>query len=168
MERSSSLQRVSSRGFIPFLLLLLFIPAASGLGVGASPDKIEFGVVCLNEGAIRELYVINTGNEAERVVLKVDGVNLSVDPQSFDLDAKESRAVKVSIDPKETGEYTGSILITARPHGDDSGGLGLGAGVRIPVSFQVKDNTPVMVLAATGLFILVAAVAIVWMRRLKV
>ena len=168
MERSSSLQRVSSRGVIPLLLLFLLIPAASGLGVGASPDKIEFGVVYLNEGAIRELYVINTGDEAERVVLKVEGVNLSVDPKSFDLDAKESRAVKVAIDPKETGVYTGSILITAAPPGDGSGGLGLGAGVRIPVSFQVKNNTPVMVLAATGLFILVAAVALVWMRRSKV
>ncbi|MBA7553610.1 hypothetical protein ES705_46204 [subsurface metagenome] len=76
--------------------------------------------------------------------------------------------VNVSIDSKEIGGYTGSILITARPLEADSGGLGLGAGVRIPVSFQVKDNSYVMVLAVTGFLILVVAVALLWMRRSKV
>lgn len=168
MERYSSLRRVIRRGIIPLVLLFLLIPQASGIGVGASPDRIEFGVVSQRDGAIRELYVINTGDEAERVLLTVEGMDLIVDPQEFDLDAKESRAVSVSIDHAEAGEYDGSILITARPSGDDAGGLGLGAGVRVPVSFVVKGSSYIKTLLAVEGLIAIAAVVLLWMRRSKV
>ncbi len=169
MERSSLLRKVVRKGIIPLFLLFLLIPQASGIGVGASPDKIEFGVVSPKDGAIRELYVINTGDEAERVLLTVEGVNLSVDPQEFDLGAKESKVVNVSIDQKKTGEYNGSILITARSSGDDAGGLGLGAAVRIPVSFVVKDSSYNKILMTVeGSLVAIAAVALLWMRRSKV
>jgi hypothetical protein len=168
MERSFSLQRASHRGIIPLLLLFLLIPQASGIGVGASPDRIDFGVVSPKDGAARELYVINTGDAAERVLLTVEGVNLTVDPLEFDLAAKENRAVTVSVDHAEAGEHEGSILITARPSGDGSGGLGLGAGVRVPVSFVVEDSTSWKVAIVVGLLLLVAAAAVFWRRRTKV
>lgn len=169
MERSSLLRRVVRRGIIPLLLLFLLIPQASGIGVGASPDKIEFGVVSPKDGTIRELYVINTGDEAERVLLTVEGVNLSVVPQEFDLGAKESKVVNVSINQKRTGEYNGSILITARSSGDNAGGLGFGAAVKIPISFVVKDSSNIKILlAAEGSLVAIAAVVLLWMRRPKV
>ncbi|NIA12267.1 MAG: hypothetical protein GWP10_21750 [Nitrospiraceae bacterium] len=167
MERFFSLQRVI-RGIIPLLLLFLLIPQASCIGVGTSPDRIEFGVVSLKEGAVRELYVINTGDAAERVLLTVEGVNLSVDPQEFNLAAKESGTVTVSVDHAEAGEYNGSILITARPSGNSAGGLGLGAGVRVPVSFVVKNDIYGTILVAAGFIIIVATVTLLWMRRTKV
>ncbi|MEA1966399.1 MAG: hypothetical protein U9N05_03850 [Euryarchaeota archaeon] len=169
MERSSLLQRASRRGIIPLLLLFLLIPQASGIGVGASPDRIDFGVVSPKEGAVRELYIINTGDAAECVMLTVEGVNLTVDPLEFDLAAKENRAVTVSVNHAEAGEHEGSILITARPSGDGSGGLGLGAGVRVPVSFVVEDSTSWKVAIVVGLLLLlVAAAAVFWRRRTKV
>ncbi len=169
MERSFSLQRASRRGVIPLLLLFLLIPQASGIGVGASPDRIEFGVVSPKDGAVRGLYVINTGDAAERVMLTVEGVNLTVDPLEFDLAAKEHRAVVVSVDHAETGEHEGSILITARPSGGGAGGLGLGAGVRVPVSFVVEDSTSWKVAIVAGLLLLlVAAAAVFWRRRTNV
>ncbi|MBA1342228.1 MAG: hypothetical protein C5S52_01330 [ANME-2 cluster archaeon] len=168
MERYSSLQRASRRGIIPLLLLFLLIPQASGIGVGASPDRIDFGVVSLKDGAVRELYVINTGDAAERVLLTVEGVNLTVDPLEFDLAAKENRVVVVSVDHAEAGEHEGSILITAHPPGGGAGGLGLGAGVRVPVSFVVEDGSLWKVVVAAGLLLLVAAAAVFWRRRTKV
>ena len=168
MERSSSLQRASRRGVIPLLLLFLLIPQASGIGVGASPDRIDFGVVSLKDGTVRELYVINTGDAAERVLLTVEGVNLTVDPLEFDLAAKENRAVAVSVDPAEAGEHEGSILITARPSGGGAGGLGLGAGVRVPVSFVVEDSSLWKVVVVAGMLLLVAAAAVIRGRRTKV
>ena len=169
MERSFLLQKASRRGVIPLLLLFLLIPQASGIGVGASPDRIEFGVVSLKDGPVRELYVINTGDAAERVMLTVEGVNLTVDPLEFDLAAKENRAVAVSVDHAEAGEHEGSILITARPAGDGSGGLGLGAGVRVPVSFVVEDSSSWKITIVAGLLLLlVAVVAVLWSRRTKV
>ena len=167
MERYSSLQRASRRGLIPLLLLFLLIPQASGIGVGASPDRIDFGVVSLKDGAVRELYVINTGDAAERVLLTVEGVNLTVDPLEFYLAAKESRAVNVSIDREKAGEYTGSILITARPSGDAASGLGLGAGVRVPVTFVVKADIYGKAMVAVGLLAVIAAALLLWMRRTK-
>ena len=127
MERFFSSQRASRRGIIPLLLIFLLIPQASGIGVGASPDRIDFGMLNLKDGAVRELYVINTGDAAERVMLAVDGVDLTVDPMEFDLASKENRAVTVSVDHAEAGEHEGSILITAHPSGDGAGGFGLGA-----------------------------------------
>jgi len=162
------LQRASHRGIIPLLLLFLLIPQASGIGVGASPDRIDFGVVSPKDGVARELYVINTGDAAERVLLTVEGVNLTVDPLEFDLAAKENRAVTVSVDHAEAGEHEGSILIMARPSGGDAGGLGLGAGVRVPVSFVVEDNASWKVAIVAGLLLLVAAAAVFWRRRTKV
>ena len=169
MERFSLLQRARCRGIIPLFLLFLLIPQVSGIGVGASPDKIEFGEVRPKEGAMRELYVVNTDDETERVLLIVEGVDLIVYPQEFDLGVKESRVVNISIDQKKAGEYNGSILIMTRPSGDDPGGLGLGAGVRVPVSFVVKDEIFIKTLQGVGgLLIAIAFVVLLWMRRSKV
>ncbi len=160
------MQRVIREGLIPILLLFLLIPQASGIGLGASPDRIDFGMVNPKEGAVRELYVINTGNEAERVMLTVEGVNLTVDPQEFDLPAKEKRMVKISIDNIDAGEYRGSILIMARPSGGDgASGLGLGAALRVPVSFHVKSEIYRNVMGAIGLSAAIATVVILWVRR---
>ncbi|CAD7776423.1 hypothetical protein FHEFKHOI_01960 [Candidatus Methanoperedenaceae archaeon GB50] len=170
------MQRVIREGLIPILLLFLLIPQASGIGLGASPDRIDFGMVNPKEGAVRELYVINTGNEAERVMLTVEGVNLAVDPQEFDLPAKEKRMVKISIDNIDAGEYRGSILIMARPSGGDgasgrpsggdgASGLGLGAALRVPVSFHVKSEIYRNVMGAIGLSAAIATVVILWVRR---
>ena len=169
MERSSLLHRARRRGIIPLFLLFLLIPQVAGIGVGASPDKIEFGEVGAKEGAMRELYVINTDDESERVMLTLEGVDLIVDPQEFDLSAKESRVVNISINQKKAGEYNGSILIMTRPSGDDRVGLGLGAGVRVPVSFVVKDEIFIKTLpGVVGLLIAIAFVVLLWMRRSKV
>ncbi|MGP8320400.1 MAG: hypothetical protein ACT6FD_06390 [Methanosarcinaceae archaeon] len=166
MEQFFSLPRVRYKGVFSLFLLFLLVPQASGIGVGASPDNIDFGEVEPKEGATLELYVINTGDTAERVSLIVEGVDIIVDSLEFDLDAQESKAVTVSVDQKKGGEYNGSILITARPSDDDSGGLGLGAGVRVPVSFVVKDSNHInILLAAGGLLIVIATVVLSRIRR---
>jgi MYXO-CTERM domain-containing protein len=75
----------------------------------------------------------------------------------------------VSVDHAEAGEHEGSILITARPAGDGAGGLGLGAGVRVPVSFVVEDSSLWKVVVVAGLLLLlVAAAAVIRRRRTKV
>ncbi|PXF62129.1 MAG: hypothetical protein C4B59_00515 [Candidatus Methanogaster sp.] len=169
MERFFSLQRASRKGVIPFLLLFLLIPQASGIGVGASPDRIDFDVVRPEEVAVREMYVINTGDAAEHVMLTVDGIGITADPLEFDLAAKENRVVVVSVDHAEAGEHEGSILITARPSGDGAGGLGLGAGVRVPISFVVEDSISWKVVIVAGLLLLlVTAAAVIRRRRTKV
>ncbi|MBW2637000.1 MAG: hypothetical protein JRC86_05680 [Deltaproteobacteria bacterium] len=168
MERFFSFQRPSRRGLIPLLLFFLLIPQASGIGVGASPDRIDFGAMSLKEGVVRELCVINTGDETGQILLTAEGVDIIMDPQEFGLGARQSRVVNVSIDQKEAGEYNGSILITTCPSGDDCG-LGLGAGVRVPVSFVVKDDIYIKtLLGVEGALITIAVIVLLWMRRSKV
>ncbi len=74
----------------------------------------------------------------------------------------------VSVDHAEAGVHEGSILITARPAGDGAGGLGIGAGVRVPVSFVVEDSSLWKVVVVAGMLLLVAAAAVIRGRRTKV
>jgi hypothetical protein len=151
---------MNHRGIIPLLFLFLLIPSASCIGIGASPDQIDFGMVG------QEIYVINTGSETEQVLLTANGVNLSIEPRDFVLEAKKSGVVKVSVDSIDilkAGEHTGSILITARPPGNTEG-LGFGAGVKIPVSFVVKENSNLKIFAAVVSLIAIFAIVLLWVR----
>ena len=82
--------------------------------------------------------------------------------------AKESRAVTISIDHADAGEHRGSILITTRQAGDGAGGLDIGAGVKVPVSFVVEDSTSWKVVVVAGLLLVVAVAAVIRKRRMKV
>ena len=160
---------MNHRGIIPLLFLFLLIPPASCIGIGASPDQIDFGMVDQKECVIQELYVVNTGSETEQVLLTANGVNLSIEPHEFVLEAKKSKVVEVSVDSIniiEAGEHTGSILITARPPGITEG-LGFGAGVKIPVSFVVKENSNLKIIAAVVSLIAIFAIVLLWVRFSK-
>ena len=166
VERYSLLQRMNHRGIFSLLFLFLLIPSASCIGIGASPDQIDFGMVDQEECVAQELYVINTGSETEQVLLTANGVNLSIEPRDFVLEAKKSGVVEVSVDSidiLEAGEHTGSILITARPTGNTEG-LGFGAGVKIPVSFVVKENSNLKIFAAVVSLIAIFAIVLLWVR----
>lgn len=166
VERYSLLQRMNHRGILPLLFLFLLIPSASCIGIGASPDQIDFGMVDQEECVAQELYVINTGSETEQVLLTTNGVNLSIEPHEFVLEAKKSRLVEVSVDTiniLEAGEHSGSILITARPPGNTEG-LKFGAGVKVPVSFVVKENSYIKIFAAVVSLIAIFAIVLIWVR----
>ena len=167
MERFSSLQRVICKGITLSLLLFLFVQPVFGLGIGASPDSIDFGVVSQKEGAEQDLYVINTGDEPEQVLIEVEEVDLKIDPDAFDLDAGETKTVLVSVDTQEAGTYNGSILITAISAVNAGDGPGIGAGVRIPVSFVVRNEMYGGIEVFTGFLVFVFAVTILWMRQVK-
>jgi hypothetical protein len=152
---------------LSFFLLFLLITPASAIGIGASPEKIEFGIISPNKDAIKELHVINTGSETEHIKLTVEGAYIGIDPEEFDLNARQSRAVNISINPVDAGEYKGNILITAHPTDSKTNGLGLGAGVRIPVSFVVNENSYVKILTFLGLFTAIVTVVLLWVRLKK-
>ena len=153
--------------FHPLFLLFLLITPASAIGIGASPERIEFGIINQNEDAIKELHVINTGSETEYIKLTVEGAYVDIDPEEFDLNARQSRAVNISIDSADAGEYKGNILITAHPTDSRTNGLGLGAGVRIPVSFVVNENSYVKILTFLGLLTVIVMIILVWVQLKK-
>ncbi len=126
-----------------FLWLIASLQTASALGVGASPDRINYGVLDAGDGSAKSLYVINTGDEVERIVVKAEAFEniTELSASEFALNPKESRLINVTMDiPSgfEVGDHSGSILITGFP--GVSTGLGIGASVRIPVEFSVEKK----------------------------
>lgn len=128
---------------IALLTIVVPLQTVSALGVGASPDRIDYGVLETGDGSAKSLYVINTGDEVERIVVKAEAFEniTELSASEFALNPKESRLINVTMDiPSgfEMGDHSGSILITGFPSA--STGLGIGASVRIPVEFSVENK----------------------------
>ena len=138
---------MNKKAFILVAIALLAIVAplqtVSALGVGASPDRIDYGVLETGDGSAKSLYVINTGDEVERIVVVTETFEdiTELSASEFALNPKESRLINVTINiPSgfEVGDHSGSILIAGFPGA--STGLGIGASVRIPVEFSVEKK----------------------------
>ena len=128
---------------ISLLVIATHIQTISALGVGASPDRIDYGVLGAGDGSAKSLYVINTGDDVERIVVVAEAFDdmIEISASEFTLNPKESRLINFTMDiPSgfEEGDHSGSILITGFP--GTFSGLGMGASVRIPVEFSVESK----------------------------
>jgi hypothetical protein len=129
---------------IAILVIATYVQTASALGVGASPDRINYGVLETGDGSAKSLYVINTGSEVEKIVVKAEAFEniTELSASEFTLNPKESRLINVTMaipSDFEVGDHSGSLLVTGFPSA--STGLGIGASVRIPVEFSVEEKT---------------------------
>ena len=157
---------------IALLAIVIPLQTASALGVGASPDRIDYGVLETGDGSAKSIYVINTGDEIERIVVAAEAFEniTELSASEFALNPKESRLINVTMDiPSgfEVGDHSGSILITGFPSA--STGLGIGASVRIPVEFSVEEKTAssrTLGFAIIGCVCLMIAL-LIYSRRLK-
>ena len=157
---------------IAILVIATHVQTVSALGVGASPGRISYGVLETGDGSEKSLYIINTGDEVERIIVKAEafGNITELSASEFALNPKESRLINVTMDiPSDfgVGDHSGSILVTGFPSA--STGLGIGASVRIPVEFSVeKKSTPLM---AIGIAIIgcvcVMLILLIYVRRFK-
>ena len=156
---------------IVLLVIATYVQIASALGVGASPDRIDYEVLDAGDGSAKSLYVINTGDEVERIVVVAEAFEniTELSASEFTLNPKESRLINVTMDiPSDfkKGDYSGSLLITGFPGA--STGLGIGASVRIPVTFSVEKK-PVL-LMDSGIAIISCVLVItllVYVRRVR-
>ncbi len=157
---------------IVILMIATHVQTVSALGVGASPGRINYGVLETGDGSAKSLYVINTGDKIERIVVKAEAFEniTELSASEFALNPKESRLINVTmaIPPDfEVGDHSGSILITGFPSA--STGLGIGASVRIPVEFSVEDTSPP--LSTIGIAIIgcvcVMLILLIYVRRFK-
>jgi uncharacterized membrane protein len=167
---------MNKKAFILAAIALLAIVAPlqtiAALGVGASPDRIDYGVLETGDGSAKSLRVINTGSEVEKIVVKAEAFEgiTELSASEFALNPKESRLINVTMDiPSdfEVGDHSGSILITGFPGA--STGLGIGASIRIPVEFSVEEKSPPLMaigIAIIGCVCLMIAL-LVYSRRSK-
>ncbi len=157
---------------IALLVIATHVQTASALGVGASPDIIDYGVLDAGDGSAKSLYVINTGSEVEKIVVVAETFEdiTELSASEFALNPKESRLINVTMaipSDFEVGDHSGSLLITGFPGA--STGLGIGASVRIPVEFSVEEKSPPLM--AIGIAIIgcvcVMIILLTYIRRLK-
>ncbi|MEA1905605.1 MAG: hypothetical protein U9N12_01450 [Euryarchaeota archaeon] len=157
---------------IALLSLIASLQTASALGVGASPDRIDYGILMTGDGSAKSLYVINTGEEVERIVVATEayGNITELSASEFTLNPKESRLINVTmtIPPGfEEGNYSGSIFITGFPGA--STGLGIGASVRIPVEFSVERKPVPLIVSGAAILgcVCLMITLLVYVRRLR-
>jgi len=134
---------------IALLAIVMHVQTTFAWGIGASPDRINCGILMTGDGPAKSLYVINTGEEVERIVVATEAfANITeLSASEFTLNPKESRSINVTMvipSDFEEGNHSGSMLITGFPGA--STGLDIGASVRIPVEFSVERKpVPLMV-----------------------
>ncbi|MEA1944366.1 MAG: hypothetical protein U9N07_03375 [Euryarchaeota archaeon] len=163
-------KKVSLTLIITLLSLVTLVQTASALGVGASPDRIDYGILNTGDGSVKSLYVINTGDEVERIVVKTETFEnmTELSASEFTLNPKESRLINLTLtipSDFEEGDHSGSLLVTGFP--STSSGLGIGASVRIPMEFSVRESIP-----QTGIILAISCACLViillaYVRRLK-
>jgi hypothetical protein len=167
---------MNKKAFILAAIALLAIVAplqtVSALGVGASPDRINYGVLETGDGSAKSLYVINTGDEVERIVVAAETFEdiTELSASEFALNPKESRLINVTMaipSDFEVGDHSGSLLVTGFPGA--STGLGIGASVRIPVEFSVEEKTASLRTLGFAIIgcVCLMIVILVYSRRLK-
>ena len=157
---------------IALLVIATHVQTASALGVGASPGRIDYGVLETGDGSAKSLYVINTGDEVERIVVATEAFEniTELSASEFTLNPKESRLINVTMaipSDFEVGDHSGSLLITGFPGA--STGLGIGASVRIPVEFSVEEKSPPLMAIGIAIIGCVCAMLIllIYVRRFK-
>ncbi|MEA3255270.1 MAG: hypothetical protein U9Q22_05500, partial [Candidatus Altiarchaeota archaeon] len=94
------------RTLIALMLLLVSLMNVSANGIGVNPAKLEFEVHA-GESISKTLYVINTGERKAGYSVYADDPLpcLIIDPEKFQLDPGESRAVNITVTPSEIAEY---------------------------------------------------------------
>lgn len=124
------------RTLIALMLLLVSLMNVSANGVGVNPAKLEFEVHA-GESISKTLYVINTGERKAGYNVYADNPLpcLIIDPEKFQMDPGESRAVNITVTPSEIVEYETKIsVVTANP----STQLNIATGIKVPVSIAVR------------------------------
>lgn len=125
--------------FLYFLFGILCVPVELfAIGISVSPAKISVETVSGKEGTARftvsnpskEVGLFETyPEEFEKYIILI--------PSRFLLESGEKREVLIRIRQKEIGMLRTAIAIEAKPLGELL--LGVGGGVRIPLSIAVKE-----------------------------
>ena len=121
------------------ILLLLTSAPVSALGLGVSPGKLHMESPQENQTANSYLTVMNTNSTEAKFKVYVQSTDqrdyFTIEPSEFLLKPGTSEKVEISFHPDNASKITEKayICIVTLPA---SGELRIGAGVRVPVSFD--------------------------------
>ncbi|WP_094229133.1 COG1470 family protein [Methanolobus psychrotolerans] len=118
----------------------LLTQAALAVSLGVSPHSLQFD---LKDGVFQKnITIINNGNDPSGYTLYTDNEYagwICISPSAFELSSGMTKEVSVSCIPPESasGNISLRIYAIAEPAGSD---LGIGAGIRIPVTIVTGKN----------------------------
>jgi hypothetical protein len=121
------------------VLLLLTSAPVSALGLGVSPAKLYMETTQQNGTTSGYLSVMNTNASATRYRVYVQSPDqrdyFTIEPSEFIINPGTNKKVEIRFHPDSASQITEKayICIVTLPAG---GGLKIGAGVRVPVSFE--------------------------------
>jgi hypothetical protein len=90
--------------------------ANANLAISVGPSSLSFGTVTAGKTASQNVKLTNTGNTDVTVSsIKVSGTGFSVTGWSsaVQLEPSQSTTVDVQFDPKNSGNYTGSLIVVS-------------------------------------------------------
>jgi len=122
-------------------MFILFIPAASAVGIGVAPAELNFSVQ-VGTSDSRILYVINTGDEDSGYRVYVDEKYrdwFTISPENFTLAPGENEAVKLSLSPPIIASGNFTTLVYAVSYSPSSE-FRVGGGIKVPAHVKVSNS----------------------------
>lgn len=143
-----STKKLAFKSILTILSVFLLVQTTSAVSVGASPHSLQFD---LNEGIFQKnITIINNGNDFSTYTLYTDAEYsnlIMIFPSSFELSPGMTKEVTVICIPPEVTSGNISLKISIAACSDNSK-LGIGAGIRIPVTIiqgEIVDNSGINV-----------------------
>lgn len=124
------------------ILIIIFFLAAGSAGavsikVNPSEIKIEAGVDNLTE---KEIIIENPGKNVDLFEVYADDFSdwIKINPESFILEGGNSQKVILEIKNKETGVFSTTMSVVAKPLSERE--FKANAGVKIPLEIRISEN----------------------------
>ncbi len=151
-----------SKTVIFLLVLVMFIPSASAVGIGVTPAELNFSAQAGSSDS-KILYVINTGDEDSGYRVYVDERYrdwFTISPENFTLATGENEAVKLSLSPPITARGNFTTLIYAVSYSPPSE-FKVGGGIKVPAHVKVSNSGLLLGLCA----LLLTTIGLVYYAR---
>jgi hypothetical protein len=143
-----STKKLAFKSILTIFSVLLLVQTTSAVSVGVSPHNLEFD---LNKGIFQKnITIINNGNEFSTYTVYADDKYsdlIRISPSSFALSPGMTKEITVTCIPPELASGNISLKISIAACSDSSK-LGIGAGIRIPVTIiqgEIVDNSGINV-----------------------
>ena len=140
MNYSSSTKKLALKSVLTLLSILLLVQTASAVSVGVSPHSLQFDI---NDGVFQKnITVINNGNEFSTYTVYTEDEYpnmILISPSKFDLSPGMTKEVTITCIPPDSASGNISLKISVAA-GSDNSKLGIGAGVRIPVTIIPDES----------------------------
>lgn len=117
----------------------LSVSNAQAAGIEVSPARLEMSVG--SKSVISRIQVKNPTSDVQlyEASLDTDDSSIGIRPKSFTIQAGGSQEVQLSVQPKQSTEFSGEVQIVGRPLAATSNEIG--SGVKLPLVIHYGANS---------------------------